>query len=100
MKNMSNIQKEDLVRIAITSFDFGKVHRIMLLLNWKWIGGRVPTITELRVEAARLLRGVIMEDGCIAKSCGGLRAYKTDSSLELDFVLEQSFALFDKEDEV
>lgn len=44
---MSVIQKEDLVRSVIAGFDFGKVHRVMLLLNWKW-RGHVPTITELK----------------------------------------------------
>ena len=97
MKEMSVIQKEDLVRSVIAGFDFGKVHRVMLLLNWEW-RGHIPTITELRVEAARLLRGVIMEDRVISKSCGGLHAFKTDSSLELHFILEDSEALFDKED--
>lgn len=53
---------------------------------------------RVKVEAARLLKEVIMEDRVISKSCGGLHAFKTDSSLELHFILENNFALFGKEE--
>ena len=95
MDKMSKIRKEELVREILADFDFAKVHRIMLLLNWQW-RGKTPTIGDLRAEAGRLLRNVIENDNVYSSGTGGLQAFKTDESLELYFILEQSFALIKK----
>lgn len=95
MDKMSKIKKEELVREILANFDFAKVHRIMLLLNWQW-RGKTPTIGDLSAEAGRLLRNVIYNDNVYSSGTGGLQAFKTDESLELYFILEQSFALIKK----
>jgi hypothetical protein len=47
-----------MVEDMLDGFDFSKVQRTMLALNWKWTFAEhlIPTEDELKVEAERLLR--------------------------------------------
>lgn len=53
----------------LDEFDFERVHKVMVALNWEWCG-EVPTIAELRREARRLLRDCANNEGS-SLSCGG-----------------------------
>lgn len=41
----------------LDEFNFAKVQSAMEALDWKWAGVGIPTISDLRNEAHRLLRG-------------------------------------------
>ena len=71
----------------LASFDFDKVHRVMLFLHWQWmgVGGlAVPSAARLQAFAATLLADV--KDGGILAG-GGLRAERQGSWYHLSFVL-------------
>lgn len=76
-------------------FDFGRVHKVMVALDWKWIsiddGIRVPDEFEIRTEARRLLTQAVKEKMSIAT--GGFYAmYRNDDDVEwvdLKFVVER-----------
>ena len=81
-----NTKEYQLVNKILESFDFGKCHITMTLLNWRWarVGGyRVPTVEELK-ETARghlihAMEGIKNEpkmgmDSPYIVSSGGLKA--------------------------
>lgn len=74
------------------NFDFDKVHEVMSLLNWEWVGAEkgVPTKSELRTEARRLLKMAINDKNRV--STGGFEVdYINDGDgfVELKFVISQ-----------
>jgi hypothetical protein len=50
---------EDMIDEIMEEFDFARVRKAMVALDWKWGGSdyRIPNIDELREAAERLLRG-------------------------------------------
>ena len=84
-------------------FDFGRVHKVMVALDWKWIsiddGMRVPDECEIRMEARRLLTQAVKEK--ISISTGGFYAtYRNDDDVEwvdLKFVVEQWDEVIEKD---
>jgi hypothetical protein len=49
------------IEVIMTNFDFQKVHRAMVALNWTWYhpgGFAIPDIDTLRKSARELLEGV------------------------------------------
>ncbi len=83
---------EKQVQEVLSSFDFGRVHRVMEHLDWTWASlDRIPTPRELTVEAGRLLRELDGKPGVLGS--GGLRAsYKEDGTLSLKFILCESWS--------
>lgn len=71
-------------------FDFDKVHKAMVALNWKWAMAEdgVPQIWELRKEARRLLYQVAFSN-CEMVSCGGFTASKMEDGLKLSFYVSE-----------
>lgn len=71
------------------NFDFARVQRVMTALNWKWADqDAVPTETELRREADRLL--CILDEELTFVGCGGFQAERhADGTYELRFVLTE-----------
>jgi hypothetical protein len=72
-------------------FDFEKVAKTMEALNWKWFGAEegVPTISEIKTQARRLLTQAIKERVTIGT--GGFKAsynhkYK---HLTLEFIVSE-----------
>ena len=86
-------------------FDFGRVHKVMVALDWKWIsiddGMRVPDECEIRMEVRRLLTQAVKEKMSIA--IGGFYAtYRNDDDVEwldLKFVVEQWDEVIEKDSE-
>ena len=87
------------------TFDFGRVHKVMVALDWKWIsiddGMRVPDECEIRMEARRLLTQAVKEK--ISISTGGFYAtYRNNDDVEwidLKFVVEQWDEVIEKDSE-
>jgi hypothetical protein len=67
-------------------FDFERVHKVMVALNWKWqCGDELPSIADLRRHARTLLR-VVVEGKDIHKAhTNGFTAYMHDGLLGLRF---------------
>ena len=77
---------------VMDEFDFERVHRAMMALNWKWFTSyaedRIPTIAEIRREARRLLKDVILSnEDYIIHSTGGFKAFKDNGDIGLEFIL-------------
>jgi hypothetical protein len=76
----------------MNGFNFEKVHKCMILLNWGWAEpGGVPSVVELKAMAMRLLVDAInSKNECSTMACGGFVATKDNDGLGLSFVLEES----------
>lgn len=71
-------------------FDFDRVHRTMVALNWKWADCEtgVPEVGHIRERALALLREVVEQgDGHQQYyiETGGFRAERVDGLLKLSF---------------
>jgi hypothetical protein len=95
--------RESLINIVITRFNFEKVYVAMSALDWQWQttkgnGHAVPTIPELKAMARILLLESINSKVC---SSGGLEARyhpQVDDEVEffeLKFILEQKDSYYD-----
>lgn len=75
---------------VIERFDFEKVHKTMVALNWTWRDEGVPTIKSMKETARKLLQNAaINEFGNIFT--GGFYAKRyEDGELELSFIVNQS----------
>lgn len=75
----------DSIDNILDEFDFERVHKVMVALNWQWhnVDG-VPTIGDLRRTARDLLRTVVQGKHVMVGS-GGFFAYKEDEVLGLRF---------------
>lgn len=69
------------------NFDFDRVHRAMVALEWVWTGcnGRTPDKGTLRCEARRLLRQAAKSEYA---ATGGLCAENIDGYLRLSFEVD------------
>ena len=72
-------------------FDFTKVHRTMVALEWKWVSAEdgIPTEPEIRETARRLMEDAIKDKISIAT--GGFRVHydKKDDFISLSFVISE-----------
>ena len=88
-------KQQDALDNIMDSFDFDKVHKVMVFLNWKWANGNggleVPEKYELRSEARRLLKMAIEEKTTV--STGGFIAEYTEKEksgwMDLKFVVSK-----------
>lgn len=72
----------------LDEFDFEKVHRVMLALDWKWYieGEQVnPSIGDLRRTARSLLKQVVESKGLHSVGSGGFTAFMHYGVLGLRF---------------
>lgn len=97
------LEINDLIETLIKHFDFDKVHKALVALQWQWWDGqgpdKVPTVEQLRKKARHLLQQVTESKEFRVMGTGGLYAQKyinsedpDDDGLELQFVLEKSEA--------
>jgi hypothetical protein len=72
----------------LASFDFEKVHRVMVFLRWEWVQpyypAAVPSVERLQSEAARLL--ALVKDG-EKRMSGGFEVERQGDWYSLAFVL-------------
>lgn len=70
----------------LDEFDFEKVHRVMVALDWRYNGHeQVPSIGDLRRTARSLLKQVVESKGLHSVGTGGLTAYMHHGLLGLRF---------------
>jgi len=100
------MNKEELIDKMVTAvmedFDFDRVHRVMVNLNWKWDGigdckMTVPSSYRLMKRAESLLRDAAQHYGdkeSYSCSSGGFMARLDGEALTLHFILTEmtSFA--------
>lgn len=79
------MNNQELIDEILDEFDFERVHKVMVALNWQWhnIDG-VPTIGDLRRNARDLLKTVV-HGNHIRVGSGGFYAYKENGTVGLRF---------------
>ena len=84
---MKNKHKKAIDKI-MDWFDFSKVHRTMVALEWKWASAEdgIPTEPEIREMARRL-----MEDAINQKVSIGTGGFRVHSEITNDKVIISSF---------
>lgn len=66
------------VQRVLAGFNFEKIHKIMVAVDWKWSVGpgpdgcRVPDLEDLRSQAERLLYAAVRDSDTV--SSGGFKA--------------------------
>jgi hypothetical protein len=96
-------QEFEAIGKIMDTFDFGRVHKVMVALDWKWIsiddGMRVPDECEIRTEARRLLTRVIKEKNSIATAGFWVTYHNNDDVkwVDLKFVVEHWDEVIEKD---
>jgi len=82
-----------LVDRVLEVFDFGRVHKAMVALDWKYGEDVPPSIEKLKTLARGLLLTSAEDDGesCIHTS-GGFQAWRSGEKLYLSFQIESAYA--------
>lgn len=82
------------IQDCLDNFDFERVHKVMVALDWKWFmldGERIPSIKDLRNNAERLLSIAVRDNDTI--SLGGFKAsyFVTNETpmIRLSFIVEE-----------
>ena len=103
---------QERIDIIMDYFDFGKVHRAMTCLKWRW-GSEVPEESDLRASARKLLKETVEfalkqpfdhKDTEYSIGAGGLKAsaYKKNEGevdlVRLTFVLSE-WESYEEEDD-
>lgn len=85
---------DKMVTVVMENFDFDRVHRVMVNLDWKWVIGdgetTVPSIYRLTRNAERLLREAAQhygEEEFYSCGTGGFMAHLEGETLTLQFIL-------------
>lgn len=85
---------DKMVAVVMENFDFDRVHRVMVNLDWKWVIGdgetTVPSIYRLTRNAERLLREAAQhygEEEFYSCGTGGFMAHLDGEELTLQFIL-------------
>lgn len=75
-------------------FDFNRVHRAMIALEWKYTNDpQSPDVETLKSTARRLLVEAAEEDADHAEhTSGGFRAWRVQDNLYLTFAIETAYA--------
>ena len=81
---------EDKINEIIKNFDFEKVRKVMVALEWQWHGNdESPTVGELMLSAQKHLTYVCDKEDDWTVSSGGFEASKRNGMLTLKFVVEE-----------
>jgi len=92
-------KQQDALDNIMDSFDFDKVHKVMVFLNWKWAnmdgGIEIPEKYELRSEARRLLKMAIEEKAIV--STGGFIAEYREGEEGVELVDINDLSEWDEE---
>jgi hypothetical protein len=98
------LNKEDHIQYLIDNTDFGKIHKAMTLLDWRWTNFveddlvySVPTIDKLKNTATYLLNEMYSDVHTThdTMSTGGFKVTRKDDYLQLEFLIsdENSFMI-------
>jgi len=82
-----------LVDRVIAAFDFARVHKAMVALDWKYEGDAPPSVEKLKTTARGLLFSAVEgdSDNCI-HTTGGFQARRSGETLYLSFQIESAYA--------
>ena len=96
------MDKDKIIKVLneiMDNFDFEKIRKVMVALNWKWAGAKgdengVPTIDEIKQGAANLLWDLANDPKNKAIATGGFRVEKdfldpNDPWVQLSFRVEE-----------
>lgn len=90
---------EKMIEEIMEDFDFGKVHRVMVLTEHKWANTdgteKVPSLYRIIKNAEELLRTCASHYGDkenFSASSGGFTAGLDDGTLFLQYVLEEKIS--------
>lgn len=78
------------ITYIMNTFNFQKVHRVMIFLEWTWSNGQIPSIEDLRECAKDLLTRLEVAPSIHSLGTGGFYARRSrfESILSLEFALE------------
>lgn len=80
---------QELIDKIMDEFNFERVHKAMVALNWEWSGSDgVPTIGELRRQARQLLKELTNNKNRVVGT-GGFYAYQDFETVGLRFELSR-----------
>lgn len=84
--------RDQKIETVMAAFNFEKVHKAMVALGWTWQDKDVPTISQLKETARKLLKNSSENEfGNIMT--GGFKAeYHKDGEFTLEFILTYSFS--------
>jgi len=79
-------KKQQMIDEIMDSFEFEKVHKTMVALDWRWVGVEgVPDILAIRKFARNCLKYAFHYG---LYGCGGFRATYKEGILALEFIVE------------
>ena len=85
-------QRDELIKEIIENFDFIKVHKVMIYLEWGWHDGEVPTIGKLVLRSKEMLKEAYdkSKKNHYFVETGGFKAeYNApENYMQLSFILE------------
>lgn len=85
---MSQFEEIDIIDDILDNFDFERVKKTMDALDWAWFStGGIPSVSDIRREARRLLREC-MKTKEIRISTGGLTARREEIEGKTYYSLE------------
>ena len=91
------MKNKEQIKIILEDFDFKKVHKAMIAVDWKWKfqnGRRIPSYQELEHNAKITLEKVASsKEEVVVFKLGGFCASKENNILQLQFILEESNSL-------
>lgn len=86
MRHELSKEMGELVEEILDEFDFEKVHKVMVALEWTWHGSvESPSIGDLRRMARGLLQELLRNDKYHITGTGGLYAYRIADTVGLRF---------------
>ena len=98
----NNLERK-LVEHVLNGFDFGRVHDVMVHLNWCWVtvnkGEEPPSMYQLVKKAEEmLLIGVkhVYEEEPYYVDCCGFKVTAYGGKLSLEFVLDEFYVYSDE----
>lgn len=80
------MSRQHIIDEVMDYFNFEKIHKTMLFLNWTWHNTGVPEIYELR-QFVRELLNQLFEENLKEISCGGFHLYRKEDSIVVTFEL-------------
>jgi hypothetical protein len=98
---------EKIIDDILNEFDFNKIHKVMVLLNWSWYSSKsvsgIPSIQEMIKTATHLLESVIVrrfqmenEEEYIYIGSGGFYVYSIYNTIKLEFRITEWECFFNE----
>lgn len=95
MKEYTEQEKTHLINRIMRNFDFQKVYRVMVALDWEWMGKK-PTFCQIKKKAEELLYRLLENTNNVSCATGGFRAFREGDNIGLLFYVDEF--MIDSED--